>query len=69
MLTVIIYAYMHIMLLFSLYKVFTRLQKLGICLSSSGTLSAVDTLGKGHDEEVLSWVDCLRPLVSTTQVN
>ena len=67
--TIIIYACVHIMLLFSLYKVFARLQKLGICLSSSGTMSAVDKLGKGHDEEVLSWVDCLRPLVPTTQVN
>lgn len=52
-----------------LLKVFTRLQKLGISLSSSGTLRAVDKLGKGHDEEVLNWVNCLQPLVSTTQVN
>ena len=43
----------------------------GISLSSSGTLRAVDKLGKGHNEEVLNynWVNCLQPLVSTTQVN
>ena len=52
-----------------IFKVFARLQKLGICLSSSGTLRAVEKLGKRHDEEVLNWVECLQPLVPTTQVN
>ena len=47
---------------------FTRLQKLGISLSSSGTLRAVDKLGERHDEELLTWVNCLQPLVPTTQV-
>ena len=45
-----------------------RLQTLGISLSSSGSLHAVDQLGKGHDEEVLTWVNRLQPLVPTTQV-
>ena len=47
---------------------FTRLQKLGISLSSAGTLRVVDKLGEKHDDEVLKWVKGLLPHVSTTQV-
>ena len=47
---------------------FTRLQKLGISLSSSGTLRVIDKLGERHDEEVLKWVENLLPYVPELQV-
>ena len=41
---------------------------MGICLSNSGTLRAIDQLGLKHDEQVLEWRDNLLPFVSTSQV-
>ena len=41
---------------------------MGICLSNSGTLCAIDKLGLNHDAEVLEWRDNLLPFVSTSQV-
>ena len=42
---------------------------MGICLSSSGTLHAIDELGQEHDAKVIEWRDALLPYVSTSQVN
>ena len=38
-------------------QTFTRLQKLMISLSHGGTISLMDNIAEGHDEEVLEWQD------------
>jgi hypothetical protein len=35
--------------------VFTRLQKVGLCLSHGSTIKLVDALGKGFDQTVIEW--------------
>ena len=41
---------------------------MGICLSSSSALRAINQLGLNHDVEVLEWRDNLLPFVSMSQV-
>ena len=41
---------------------------MGICLSNSGILRAIDQLGLKHDAQVLEWRDSLLQSVSTSQV-
>lgn len=36
-------------------QVFTRLQKVGLCLSHGSTIKLVDELGKGFNQRVLEW--------------
>ena len=38
-----------------LIQVFTRLHKLGLCLSYDATIKAVKTMGMNHDKLVLDW--------------
>ena len=40
-------------------QVFNRLHKLGLCLSPSGTLNLLGSLGEGHDEKIFEWQDSL----------
>ena len=47
---------------------YTRLQRLGLCLSYQGTLNAVDEVGKDHDSELLEWVEELKSTIDTEQV-
>lgn len=44
-------------------QVFTRLQRLGICLSHKATLNIVDRMGEHHDEKVLQWVQDLESAI------
>jgi len=44
-------------------QVFTRLQRLGICLSHKATLNIVDHMGEHHDEKVLQWVQDLESAI------
>ena len=50
------------------FQVFTRLQKLGLCLSSYGTRHVVETLGVDHDSAVRQWMEHLVPSTPTVQV-
>ena len=50
-------------------QVYTRLQKLGICLSHMATLTAVDQIGRDHDKPVLDWVHKLSTDISSTEVS
>ena len=55
----IIYVGLLIDLLVTIYQVFNRLQKLGLCLSPYATLKLLDSLGDGHDEKLFEWRDSL----------
>ena len=47
---------------------FSRLQKVGLCLSHGSTIKLVDELGKGFDQDVLMWKadaqSCMNVIVS-----
>ena len=47
---------------------YTRLQRLGLCLSHQGTLNTVDEMGKDHDSELIEWVEELKSTIDTEQV-
>ena len=49
-------------------QVFVRLQKLGLCLSPSGTLRMLDCLGDGHDEKIWEWQESLMARLQIPQV-
>jgi len=42
------------------FQVFTRFQKLMITVSHRTTISTMDNLADGHDEEVFEWRDSLK---------
>eukprot|EP00731_Ephydatia_muelleri_P010119 Em0005g705a len=45
----------------------SRLQKLGICLSTFMTRRIIDQMGENHDQRVLDWVNSLKSTISTNQ--
>ncbi len=47
-------------------QVFTRLQRLGICLSHGTTLKTVDGMGQNHDQEVKKWAQELELSIPET---
>ncbi|KAL5506330.1 hypothetical protein EMCRGX_G007948 [Ephydatia muelleri] len=47
-------------------KVYSRLQKLGLCLSITSTLKLLDVLGTNHDHIVMGWVKELSKLTTTS---
>lgn len=50
-------------------QVYTRLQKMGMCLSSVSTRGIIDSLGKDHDNTVLDWVENLIPCTPMSHVS
>eukprot|EP00731_Ephydatia_muelleri_P018431 Em0011g471a len=46
--------------------VYSRLQKLGLCLSITSTLKLLDVLGTNHDHIVMDWVKELSKLTTTS---
>ena len=48
-------------------QTFTRLQKLMLCLSHQATISLMDTIAEGHDEEVMEWQDIIAETVKLQQ--
>ncbi|KAL5505997.1 hypothetical protein EMCRGX_G007554 [Ephydatia muelleri] len=47
-------------------QVYSRLQKLGLCLSITSTLKLLDVLGTNHDHIVMGWVKELSKLTTTS---
>ena len=47
---------------------YSRLQKLGLCLSITSTLKLLDVLGTNHDHIVMDWVKELSKLTKTSHV-
>ncbi|KAL5482242.1 hypothetical protein EMCRGX_G022542 [Ephydatia muelleri] len=47
-------------------QVYSRLQKLGLCLSITSTLKLLDVLGTNHDHIVMDWVKELSKLTTTS---
>ena len=47
---------------------YSRLQKLGLCLSITSTLKLLDVLGTNHDHIVMDWVKELSKLTTTSHV-
>ena len=47
---------------------YSRLQKLGLCLSITSTLKLLDVLGTNHDHIVMGWVKELSKLTTTSHV-
>ena len=47
---------------------YTRLQKLGLCLSINSTLKLLDILGADHDRIVKDWVTALSKLTASSHV-
>ncbi|KAL5516953.1 hypothetical protein EMCRGX_G002412 [Ephydatia muelleri] len=47
-------------------QVYSRLQKLGLCLSITSTLKLLDVLGTNHDHIVMGWVNKLSKLTTTS---
>ncbi len=52
-----------------IFQVYTRLQKLLLCLSHSRSVAYVDVLGAEHDKPVLSWKESLERQVFHPQVS
>ena len=50
------------------FQAYTRLQKLGVCMSHRSTLRMVDSLGKDHDEVVRKWQEELKETINTEMV-
>eukprot|EP00731_Ephydatia_muelleri_P010254 Em0005g840a len=48
-------------------QVYSRLQKLGLCLSITSTLKLLDVLGTNHDHIVMGWVKELSKLTTTSR--
>ena len=51
-----------------LMQVYTRLHKLGICMSHKSTVRLLDKLGEGHDAEVHKWKEDLLTHIQLNQV-
>ena len=53
----------------SLFQVFERLQKLGVCMAHSTTIKLLDSIGEDFDSKVLDWKSAveteLMPLLPT----
>ena len=47
---------------------YTRLEKIDLCLSSMSTWKLLDTLGMRHDDEVMEWVTALQVITPTSHV-
>lgn len=50
-------------------QVYSRLQKLGLCLSNTSTLKLLDILGTDHDHTVMEWVTALSKQTTTSHVS
>eukprot|EP00731_Ephydatia_muelleri_P003037 Em0001g3037a len=46
-------------------QVYSRLQKLGICLSSTATWALIDNMGQDHDTSVKQWMESLKKTICT----
>lgn len=59
---------MHIYTRWLYLQVFTRLQKLALCMSHCSTVRLIEQLGKGHDSVLVQWRDHIMPLVQVSYV-
>ena len=58
------------LLWYSVLQIYTRLQKLMLCMSHKTTIRLVDQMGKNHDSDVCGWRDeILKTMTQPSSVN
>ena len=50
-------------------QLFTRLQKLGLCMSHTGVISLLDSLGQDCDDDVMNWCSDITSITLNVTIN